>query len=130
MCCGRPGDDVTTTPVRARGTSNTNDRGNTKNRAARRAWLLSTYAADVFVVVGPWSGHVAVPAARCYRCGTLLHDAVELPDGTRIEATLTIDRIVPHAHGGTYRRTNIRPACAGCNSTTGGALGAARKAAR
>ena len=33
---------------------------------------------------------------------------------------LTIDRIVPGCRGGTYRRNNIRPACAGCNSETGG----------
>lgn len=35
---------------------------------------------------------------------------------------LTIDRITPGCQGGTYRRSNIRPACGGCNSETGGAL--------
>lgn len=35
---------------------------------------------------------------------------------------LTVDRIIPGCKGGTYRRDNIRPACGGCNSETGGAL--------
>lgn len=35
---------------------------------------------------------------------------------------LTVDRIIPGCNGGTYRRNNIRPACARCNSETGGAL--------
>jgi hypothetical protein len=36
--------------------------------------------------------------------------------------TVTVDRIIPGCKGGTYRRNNIRPACAKCNSTTGGGL--------
>lgn len=55
-------------------------------------------------------------ACRCYRCGTLL--TVD---------TVTVDRIVPKVHGGTYRRSNIRPACLRCNSSTGGQLAAARR---
>lgn len=51
-----------------------------------------------------------VMACRCYRCGYLL-----------TEDTVTIDRIIPGCQGGTYRRTNIRPACGPCNSETGGA---------
>lgn len=47
-------------------------------------------------------------ACRCYRCGKLL-----------TESTVTVDRIVPACRGGTYRRGNIRPACAKCNSETG-----------
>jgi 5-methylcytosine-specific restriction endonuclease McrA len=46
---------------------------------------------------------------RCFRCGELL-------DTT----TVTVDRIIPGCQGGTYRRDNIRPACGGCNSETGG----------
>jgi 5-methylcytosine-specific restriction endonuclease McrA len=53
----------------------------------------------------------AVPACRCYRCGDLL-----------VFENVTVDRIVPGCMGGTYRRNNIRPACAGCNSETGGKL--------
>lgn len=80
-----------------RGSSNSNQRGNTRDRARRRAWLLKTYESDV-------------PGfCRCYRCGGLLS-----------ENTLTVDRIVPGCKGGRYVRKNIRPACAKCNSETGG----------
>ena len=81
-----------------RGTSNTNVRGNTKNRAARRRWLVRAFAADV-------ANH-----CRCYRCGALLS-----------EETLTVDRVVPGCKGGKHVRNNIRPACSRCNSITGGA---------
>jgi 5-methylcytosine-specific restriction endonuclease McrA len=82
-----------------RGTTNTNARGSSESRRRRRAWLVRTYAADV----PGW--------CRCYRCGQLL-------DVT----TVTVDRIVPGCLGGRYMRENIRPACARCNSETGGAL--------
>lgn len=139
-----------------RGTSNSNQRGNTRDRRRRREWVVETYRADVSVIEVTWidgqtsryyptnrqmmEGWLAglegedaavtvdlIPAARCYRCGTLL-----------CSETVTVDRIVPGAEGGTYGgpvrdqrdgRTNCRPACGDCNSETGGALGAARKAA-
>ena len=44
----------------ARGTSNRNARGNTRDREARKRWLLKVFEADV-------PGH-----CRCYRCGWLL----------------------------------------------------------
>jgi 5-methylcytosine-specific restriction endonuclease McrA len=84
-----------------RGTSNSNKRGNTKDRASRKAWLLRSFESDQ----GPGT-------CRCYRCGTVLSSA-----------TVTVDRIVPGARGGTYRRNNIRPACAFCNSSTGARMG-------
>lgn len=90
-----------------RGTTNANARGNTKDRARRRRWLLETYAADV-------PGH-----CRCYRCGALL-----------TEGTLTVDRIIPGALGGKYTRDNIRPACSACNTETGSALGVQRRGLR
>jgi len=97
-----------------RGTSNSDARGGTPARRARRAWLLSTYASDV-------------PGfCRCYRCGVLLYN----PDGGPEDLgaldplgesrPVTVDRIIPGCQGGTYRRNNIRPACGGCNSETGG----------
>lgn len=117
----------TKTPTR-RGTSNGNARGSSANRRARRAWIMITFAADV-------------PGfCRCYRCGRLLFNLDDHPDAPvngfthkiltdsgillRMETVypLTTDRIIPGAKGGTYRRNNIRPACAGCNSETGGAL--------
>lgn len=83
-----------------RGTSNSNVRGSSHSRRARRRWLVSTYESDE----GPGF-------CRCYRCGQLL-----------TENTVTVDRIVPGCRGGRYVRNNIRPACADCNSEAGGAL--------
>lgn len=104
-----------------RGTTNGNARGSAEDRRKRRAWLMVAWASDRPGLV------------RCYRCGCLLYN----PDVTTAElqvcmrgldvydtfrlAALTIDRIVPGCQGGTYRRNNIRPACGGCNSETGGA---------
>lgn len=83
-----------------RGCSNRNDRGSVEDRRRRKAFLLEVYAADVQL-----DGQ---PACRCYRCGCLL-----------TAATITVDRIKPKAHGGTYRRDNIRPACDPCNVKRG-----------
>lgn len=83
----------------ARGTSNSNARGSSSARRARRSYLVRTYASDV------------PGKCRCYRCGNLLD-----------EKNVTIDRIVPGCLGGRYVRSNIRPACGRCNSETGGAL--------
>jgi 5-methylcytosine-specific restriction endonuclease McrA len=105
--------------VARRGTTNGNDRGGSDTRRRRRAWLVETYRADVDVIVvelfhGPLVVPVvldtegAEPACRCYRCGALL-----------TADTVTVDRIKPGCHGGTYRRENIRPACGRCNSSTG-----------
>lgn len=117
-----------------RGTSNSNERGNSYQRRQRKVWLVTTYQADrvlirmTYTVTGDsslheyrlsqplpenngWWTYEALPTCRCYRCGVLL--TVE---------TVTVDRIIPGCHGGTYARTNIRPACGDCNSETGGAL--------
>lgn len=110
----------------ARGTTNGNARGNAEDRRRRRAFLVETYRADVDVLHGAELEVIAaVPisdgrgalegdgwrkACRCYRCGELL--TVD---------TVTVDRIVPGCRGGRYVRNNIRPACATCNSETGGA---------
>lgn len=83
-----------------RGTSNSNSRGSSVSRRARRQYLVVTYASDL----GPG-------ICRCYRCGM----------GLTVD-TVTVDRIIPGCKGGKYVRNNIRPACAGCNSVTGGAL--------
>lgn len=103
--------------VARRGTTNKNARGGSEERRRRRAWLVETYRADVdlftlslyhgpeVIEVNPGDGEAA---CRCYRCGQLL----------TID-TVTVDRIIPGIHGGTYRRNNIRPACGRCNSQTG-----------
>ncbi|QGF20326.1 HNH endonuclease [Gordonia phage Sixama] len=43
--------------------------------------------------------------------------------------TVTCDRYpIPGCEGGSYKRDNIRPMCGPCNSSSGGILGATRKA--
>jgi hypothetical protein len=84
-----------------RGTTNGNRRGGSRDRAIRRQWLVTAFG----------DGH----HCHCYR-----GDLVLTVD------TVSPDRIVPGADGGTYRRENIRPACGDCQSITGGQLGAAR----
>lgn len=106
------------TPVR-RGTTNRNVRGGSDDRRRRREWLTQTFRADTDAILielfhGPLlipveTGHEgSSPACRCYRCGVLM-----------TADTLTVDRVVPGCQGGTYARTNIRPACGKCNSSTG-----------
>lgn len=82
-----------------RGTSNSNVRGNTRDREARKRYLLQAYEADI------GGGY-----CRCYRCGCIL-----------TFGSVTVDRIIPSARGGKYVRNNIRPACAGCNMATANA---------
>lgn len=131
-----------------RGTSNSNERGNSEDRRRRRRWLVETFRADVDVMFVPdWPRGAAArrlralrvaadggrvpdrmvevppgkgePACRCYRCGDLL--TVD---------TVSPDRIIPGCEGGTYKRNNIRPACDRCQETTGGVLGNLRKRRR
>lgn len=83
-----------------RGTSNSNHRGSSYTRRKRREWIVVTFASDL----GPG-------ICRCYRCGI----------GLTVD-TVTVDRIVPGCQGGKYVRGNIRPACGGCNSHTGGSV--------
>lgn len=110
-------------PKARRGTSNGNAAGSSEDRRRRKVWLVSTYQADMGLLYtegspdrwAPWSakdvyGDDLQPACRCYRCGELL-----------TVLTVTVDRIKPGCQGGTYARTNIRPACADCNEKTGGA---------
>lgn len=82
--------------VRNRGHRNTNERGSSRQRRARRQWLLDTFGDGV--------------QAPCALCGAL----VDL-------ATLIVGRIVAWVDGGTYARDNIRPECAGCSCREGAA---------
>lgn len=100
---GSPAGD--TMPVK-RGTTNRNDRGSSRNRRARRQYLMITFGDGEFVDCQLR----AVP--DCWVAMTVW--------------TVSADRIVPGCDGGTYRRDNIRPACPACQSHTGGKLGAAR----
>lgn len=127
-----------------RGTSNSNQRGGSESRRRRRAYLVETYRADidVAVVVDPdgevrvfdWSDAIPIhfgdladrrPACRCYRCGLLLADLTDVD--WKHERHVTVDRIKPGAEGGTYKQSNIRPACALCNERTGQALSIERR---
>lgn len=101
--------------TRSRGTSNGNASGSSYDRARRRAWLV-----DVF----GWRLPDGTGVVCCYRCEVPLleHDDPEAPG-----QSLTVDRIVPGALGGRYVQGNIRPACAPCNTETGGRLGAEQR---
>ena len=88
---------MSTRPAR-RGTTNTNDRGNSRDRLRRKLWLLREFGNGIV-------------AACAFGCGVL----VDLD-------TITVDRIVPKKYGGTYKRDNIRPACGPCNSRDGSRL--------
>lgn len=121
-----------------RGTSNSNQRGSAESRRRRREWLVETYRANVdaprprdnrpprnereadaffYLVSVPFG--TGIFACRCYRCGELL-----------TADTLTVDRIIPGCKGGTYKRSNIRPACEFCNSSTGGSLASKERRVR
>lgn len=65
-------------------------RGNNKDRAARKRWLLSHFGTGT-----------KVDCAHCER--ELNYD------------TVTADRIIPGHEGGSYRRENIIPSCILCN---------------
>jgi hypothetical protein len=87
-----------------RGTSNTNDRGSSYARRARKQWLLDTFG----------DGTTA-PCAFCHRPVTF--------------CTISVDRFpIPGCEGGKYVKGNIRPSCGPCNSRDGSLLGHARKA--
>ena len=80
------------------GRCNSNERGSSADRRARKLWLLSPGAG--------WGGDgETVP---CWDCGVVL----EYPD-------LIADRIIPGERGGTYRRDNIAPHCLPCSCRQG-----------
>lgn len=83
-------------------------RGNVRNRAARRKWLLATFDKDL----GP-------DRARCWL--DLSPACLEYVDAR----SLTVDRIHP---GGSYRRDNIQPACRPCQVTQGALITNERRA--
>jgi 5-methylcytosine-specific restriction endonuclease McrA len=130
-----------TTAKTRRGTSNGNSSGNSYDRRRRKERLVEEWRSDFDAVVAlpgtsiehvwTWvpvgtvevpqdapAGSIIQPTARCWRCGTLL-----------TVKTVTSDRKVPgcvktkrYPNGGTYAFENLRPACGGCNSSTGGKL--------
>lgn len=84
-------------------TNGQDKRGNSKDRAARRRYLLS-------------------PAAGFGGNGETVMCALgNLPgcDVTVDYDTMEVDRIIPGAFGGRYTRDNIRPTCRPCNQAAG-----------
>lgn len=79
-----------------RGSTNQNDRGSATARRARKTWLLVEFGNGT--------------TAPCsFGCGAVLDFD-----------TITVDRYpLRKIDGGSYRRGNIRPACAFCNSQDG-----------
>lgn len=76
-------------------------RGSSKDRRARKLWMLSPAAGAV--IAGAWRlfGGDGASVPCIHGCGrTLTYETVEA------------DRIVP---GGSYRRSNVQPACGPCN---------------
>lgn len=71
-------------------TKRVDQRGNWKDRAARRKFLLKKFGCG--------------KTCPCYYCKKKLTNK-----------TVTVDRIVPGFEGGTYRRDNILPSCIECN---------------
>jgi hypothetical protein len=90
-----------------RGCTNGNQRGNSADRRRRRQWLLDIYGDGTTAPC--W---LAVPGI----CA-----------GPVTAETISVERVQPGHAGGTYRRDNIRPACAPCQSHQGGAIIAAKK---
>lgn len=88
--------------ARIRTSSNSNSRGSSKDRKARKLWLLREFGDGT--------------TAQCSFAGctqTVTFD------------TLTVDRYpIAGRDGGSYKRGNIRPACAHCNYADGGKAGA------
>lgn len=76
---------------RARSCGGPDRRGNWLARRRRKEWLLREFGDGT--------------TAPCHSCRRPL-----------TFETLTVDRIVGGAEGGTYRRGNIRPSCLRCNS--------------
>src|SRR3954463_15953624 len=101
---------ITTVSPTRRGTSNTNSRGSAEDRRRRRIFLLDTFGNGI--------------TAPCAFCGMELQNT-----DPNAADYLTVDRILPGAHGGRYVRQNIRPACAADNSEDGGKIAAGMRLA-
>lgn len=78
-----------------------NARGNSKDRAARKKWMLSHFGNGVM--------------ANCWECRTPVD-----------YETMVIDRIIPGKDGGRYVRGNIRPQCHSCSRIQGYEYGVGR----
>lgn len=79
-----------------RGSSNSNERGSSYDRRARKLWLLREFGDGAYTICS-------------FGCGTIL-----------TFENITVDRHpLPGVLGGTYVHDNIRPACMSCNEDDG-----------
>jgi len=92
----------------ARSTSNSNSRGSSAQRRARKLWLLAEFGDGK-------------------RAPCMLEEHKDGCPGYVTFKTISVDRHpVAGVDGGTYARGNIRPAYGPCNYSHGGKLGAKR----
>lgn len=99
---------TTTTPLRKpQNRVGGERRGNTADRARRRAFLLAWWGDGV--------------TCQCVYCGSELRDVplAEQQHGHQHREHVTADKIIPHEDGPGYVRTNIIPACIICNDRRG-----------
>lgn len=90
-----------------RSTSNSNTRGSSATRRRRRQWLVDEFGDGEFVA--------------CFQQISRHCEYVCDVD------TVSPDRLVLGADGGSYRRGNIQPSCRPCQREQGGRVGAARR---
>jgi len=90
-----------------RSTSNSNTRGSAESRRRRRRWLVEHFGDGVHVAC-----HLQISRYCEYVCD---------------EDSVSPDRLVLGADGGSYRRSNIQPACQPCQREQGGLVGQARR---
>jgi hypothetical protein len=97
-------------PADRRSRSNRNDRGSSYSRRRRREWLVERFGDGV---------HVACFLQRSPHCLYVL-------DVDNVSA----DRLRLGVDGGSYKRSNIQPACLPCQCHQGGQVGPAQKLVR
>lgn len=95
---------------RNRGRSNGNESGSSKDRRARRAWLVTPEA-------GFGGDGLKVLCQVCFGLYVTVEDMV-------------VGRITAGVEGGTYRRDNVRPECSGCSCREGQRRATAAKLAK
>lgn len=81
------------------------NKGNTSDRAARRANLLRHWGNGT--------------SCACVWCGLTLVDRGAAASGAGLADHLTVDHIVTHNDGGRYVVKNLVPACTRCNKSRG-----------
>ena len=79
------------------------NRGNSKDRAARRANILRH-----------WGNGATVACVWCDRI--LIDHGADAASGDRPVDHVTVDHIICHSAGGSYRMTNLVPSCYPCNN--------------